>query len=233
MIVSAYLAVTNLRRTLRFVDLLVFACIGIALSSFLSWGVNSGISVWFSFLILLGYIWESFSEKKNDLDWTLLFSWILGLIAAILAGVNYLTPLMGGFMSSSEKVQVSNADHLKGLSARGSFISNMDNMLIYTENNIPKNEKVIVISGEDPFYASTQRINPLRFGQVGVNTYPDELIVPDIIESNAKWLIIKNTMQLNQHRIMPAVDTKIILDNLLDYYNCIEKIEGYDICVRR
>ena len=84
---------------------------------------------------------------------------------------------------------------LRGLSMRGPWIADFEQLVAWTDAHIPKDDAILCLPGEDLFYFTTgrrPRVPVLMFDRT-VNPDPPEVIA----KFPARWIIVKRTLQVN------------------------------------
>jgi hypothetical protein len=179
------------------------------------WG--STYAIWPLFMILLATSLTSLSAprlgaglvpqldrrtsppSKRPVDFLLLPPATLIVLSLLVAGVFY--------TRSHERLSYANLDDgelrrstlpaLKGLSTRGDWIPNFKELVRYADQKIPRDEGILLLPGEDPFYYATGRRPqfPVLLFDRTVNPYSPEQILQLCRERNVKWLIVKQDLQ--------------------------------------
>lgn len=129
------------------------------------------------------------------------------------------------------KPYTSSLQRLRGLSAPGIWVPNMEIMFRRVNELIPANDTVAFIPGEDPFYAYTNRRNPLPFVQMGPITYKNDLrnTINVLSEKKVRWVIVKTDVQ----RPFGYVDMEPYILEIRKQYDQVEYINNYLFFRRR
>ena len=87
----------------------------------------------------------------------------------------------------------SNLPALKGLSVRGQWLPQFEELLRYSEREIPERDGILMIPGEDLFYYTSGRHPqfPVLMFDHTVNPYSPEEILQLSQAQNIRWLIVK------------------------------------------
>jgi hypothetical protein len=111
------------------------------------------------------------------------------------------------YVRSHERLSYANLDdgelkrstlpQLKGLSTRGDWIPQLEELVRYADQKIPRDEGILLLPGEDPFYYTTGRRPqfPVLLFDHTVNPYSPEQILEICRARNIKWLIVKQDLQ--------------------------------------
>jgi hypothetical protein len=232
LIVSFVVAVVTIKRRTGFSLFLPFILIGAIHGAFMSqqlWG--STYATWPLFMILLATTIAGLSSLSKPLSWI-----TIPVTAVIVASLL----VSGGFyLWSHERLDYANLDdgaltrsnlpQLKGLSARGDWIPNFEELVRYTEREIPRDEPILIIPGEDLFYYTTGRRPrfPVLMFDHTVNPYTPDEILKFARERNICWLIVKQDIQDEDEQIEQERDR--LTEVLEQEFEQVESLKNYDI----
>jgi hypothetical protein len=163
-----------------------------------------------------------------------------GLLAPFAAALVSITLLVcGGFYTASEErlsyaqfpegpVLHSAFPQLAGMSTPGPFLPELDEMLRYAESNIPFDDGIILLPGEDPFYFVTGRVPqfPVLLFDPATDPYAPEEIRQMAEARNIRWLIVKRNLQIIGN---PMPDRDATLKLLLEDFTPAAHLHGYDV----
>jgi hypothetical protein len=148
--------------------------------------------------------------------------------------------IAGGFyVWSHERLEYANLDdgelrrstmpQLKGLSMRGDWIPNFEELVRYAEREIPRDEGILIIPGEDLFYYSTGRRSrfPVLLFDRTVNPYSPEGVLKLARERNIRWLIVKQDLQDEDDAVDQEKDR--ITEVLEQNFEQVESLKNYEI----
>jgi hypothetical protein len=148
--------------------------------------------------------------------------------------------IAGGFyVWSHERLDYANLDEgelkrstlpqLKGLSVRGDWIPTFEELVRYAEREIPRDDGILILPGEDPFYYATGRRPrfPVLLFDHTVNPYSPEEILNICRERNIRWVIIKQDLQDEDEQVEQEKDrlTKAVEQE----FEQVESLSNYDI----
>ena len=87
---------------------------------------------------------------------------------------------------------------LKGLATPGPYIPDFEELVRVTNAEIPANEGILLIPGQDPFYFTTGRIPqfPVLLFDPATNPYNPQQTLEQARIHNIQWLIINRNLQL-------------------------------------
>ncbi len=212
--------------------LLPFILIGTVQGAFLSqqlWG--STYAIWPLLMILLaGVLAELFrlggERSSREIE-------LLAVVAALSMLVSG-----GYYVASHERLDyadVSTGDMarsalpaLAGLSIRGPWIPQFEELVRFTDREIPKDQGLLMIPGEDLFYYTTgrrPRFPVLMFDRT-VNPYSPEEILEISRRRTICWLILKKKLQLGGE---PVEDKDRLLDLLRGDFTPVQSLANYDV----
>lgn len=236
-IASIILAYIFVRRLKGIASILPFILVCTAHGVFLSqqlWGSTYGI--WPLLIILIGLVlilvFEPY-ERASGLDVTILAAVISSSL--LIAG--------GFYVYSNERLDYVNYEdgemhhsslpQLEGLSIRGDWMPDFEELVKYTDETIPRDDGVIYLPGEDLFYYTTGRHPhfPVMLFDVTNNPYKADEIRERVMASDIEWMIVKNDTQIEADSM---IDSKTEIFELLkpDFRN-VESLNNYEIYKRR
>jgi len=156
------------------------------------------------------------------------------------AGITLSLLIAGSFyVRSHERLDYANLDEgelkrstlpeLKGLSARGDWIPNFEELVRYAEREIPRDEGILILPGEDPFYYATGRRPrfPVLLFDHTVNPYSPEEILKICRERNIRWVIIKQDLQDEDAQVEHERDR--LTEAVEQEFEQVESLGNYDI----
>jgi hypothetical protein len=232
LIVSFVAAIVTIKRRRGISLVLPFILIGAIHGAFMSqqlWG--STYAIWPLFMILLGISIAELVRLSKPASWM-----TIPLTALIVASLL----VSGGFyVRSHERLDYANLDEgeiqrsalpqLKGLSVRGEWIPNFEELVRYTEREIPRDEGILILPGEDAFYYTTGRRPqfPVLLFDHTVNPYSPEEILKIARERNIRWVIIKQDLQNEDEQVEQERDR--LTEAVEQEFEQVESLKNYDI----
>jgi hypothetical protein len=232
LIVSFVFALISVRRRANLALVLPFILIGAVHGAFLSqqvWG--STYAIWPLFIILLaGTIEAVVGQIKKQSAWELLTFTSVLAISMTLAG--------GFYVWSHERLDYANLSEGElvrstqpapaGLSVRGPWIPQFEELVRYTEREIPREDGLLMIPGEDLFYYTTGRRPrfPVLMFDHTVNPYSPEEILNMARARQIRWLVVKRDLQLGNE---PVEDKDRLLELLRQDFKQVESLDNYDV----
>lgn len=232
LIVSFVLAIRNVVRGPSVARLLPFILIGAVAGAFLSqqlWG--STYAIWPFLMILFACVLTELQTLTSEpagreLEW-------LAAVAAVcmfVAGSFYVASheRLDYADVSGEEMAHSSLPALNGLSMRGTWIPQFEELVRFSDRAIPKNEGLLMIPGEDLFYYTTGRRPqfPVLMFDHTVNPYSPDEIAELARQRNICWLVVKKSLQLNGE---PVEDKDRLLGRLRSEFAPFQSLANYEI----
>jgi hypothetical protein len=246
LIASLGFALWQLPRAKTFAQLLPLVLLGAIHGAFLSqqlWG--STYALWPLLMILIATILIALAPRKPEMDTeptSDLQSKTLPL-AAFAAVASVVLLITGAYYAlsherldyvdlSGDTLAHSNIPALRGLAMRGDWIPDFEELVDYSKREIPRNDALLMIPGEDLFYYSTGRtpMFPVLMMDNTVNPYSAEQITELSRQHNVQWLVVKRRLQLQEE---PLAFRPRLLELLSQDFSLIESLNNYDIYRRK
>ncbi len=214
-----------------FLPLILLAAIHGTFLSQQLWGSTYGI---WPLLILL--IAELLAFLEGFLPRASVSQWFVPALTAVIA-VTLL--VCGGFYTvSEERLSYANlpdgpAAHsafpeLAGLATPGPYVPEIDELLRYAQANIPFDEGIVLIPGEEPFYFATGRVPqfPVPFFDPTIDPYSPAEIAALVRARNIRWLIVKTDVQTKED---PTPDRAELMRLLMQEFTTAAHLRGYEV----
>jgi hypothetical protein len=160
--------------------------------------------------------------------------------AAMLGGVFI---ICGGFYAVSLErlsyIQIPDAplEHssvpaLRGMADRGPYLANFDELVGFTEREIPRADALLVLPGEDPFYYATGRIPqfPVTLFDPTTDPYSAPELLAEARRHDVKWVIVKRVEQIDGD---PMPERAQSMQLIAAQFALYRRLGGYDIYRRR
>jgi hypothetical protein len=233
LILAAAMAIANLFRLrgtscLRaLLPLVLLAAIHGTFMSQQLWGSTYGI---WPLLVLLVAEMLAFLEGFAPSTW---------FVPALTALVSVTLLVCGGFYTASED-RLSYADfpdgppahsafpQLAGLSTPGPYLPAIDDLLRYTQANIPFDDGIVLVPGEEPFYFANGRAPrfPVPFFDPTIDPYSPAEIASLVRSRDIHWLIVKRDLQTKED---PTPEREALMKALLRDFRPYAQLNGYDV----
>ena len=236
LIVSLVFALTSFRRRANIALVLPFVLIVTVHGAFLSqqvWG--SSYAIWPLFVILLAGMVAGLDDwlKKQSVWKIVPFTSVLAVSMTLAGGFYAWSHERLDYANVAEgKIVRSALPALTGLSVHGPWIPQFDELVRYAEREIPREDRLLMIPGEDLFYYTTGRHPgfPVLMFDHTVDPYSSEQIVNLARAESIRWLIVKRDLQLGNE---PVEDKERLLALLRGDFRQVESLDNYDIYQRR
>jgi hypothetical protein len=232
LIVAFVIAVISIRRRAGIALVLPFILIAAVNGNFMSqqlWG--STYAVWPLFMIL-------FAGTITGLA-ALLRLWSSRMTIPLAAIVAASLLVSGAFyVRAHERLDYANLSdgeparstlpQLKGLSVRGQWLPDFEELVRYSEANIPRDDGLVLIPGEDLFYYTTGRrpLFPVLLFDHTTNPYSPEEIAKLCRDKNIRWVIIKQDLQLEED---PVESRDYLIELLEQDFEQVDSLNNYEI----
>jgi hypothetical protein len=127
----------------------------------------------------------------------------------------------------------SNLPALRGLCVRGSWIPDFEELVSYAGKEIPADEGILMMPGEDLFYYATGRRprSPVLMFDRTVNPYSPEELLEIARARDIRWLIVKQDLQLEDDQV--EQDRDRLVETLEQDFKQVESLNNYDIYRRK
>ena len=232
LIVAFVFAVANITRRTGIALVLPFILIAAVNGNFMSqqlWG--SSYAVWPLFMILFASTIAGFSlVLKSWSSWTTMPLAAIVVASLLISGAFYVRAherLDYANLSDGELAR-STLPQLKGLSVRGQWLPDFEELVRYSETNIPRDDGLMLIPGEDLFYYTTGRRPrfPVLLFDHTTNPYSPEEIAKLCRDKNIRWVIVKQDLQLEED---PVENREHLIELLEKDFEQVESLNNYDI----
>ena len=257
LICSFVVAIVTIRRRRGVATVMPFMIIAAIQGAFMSqqlWG--STYAIWPLFVILLAMTLSGVASLRLDAEpiphsigqtsqpsepmkdyW----QWFTIPLTAIV--VSSLLISGGFYVQSHERLDYANLDdgdlkkstlpQLRGLATRGDWIPHFEELIRYAEREIPRDEGILLLPGEDPFYYAAGRRPqfPVLLFDHTVNPYSAEELLQIARQRNIRWLIIKQDLQDEDEHVEQERDR--ITEVLEQDFEQVESLGNYDIYHRK
>ncbi len=154
-------------------------------------------------------------------------------VSLLVAGAAYAGSLERmSYINFSEGAMVHSAlPELSGLTVRGPWIPDFEGLVRYADANIPAQDGVLLIPGEDLFYYATGRRPqfPVLMFDHTLDPYSPEQIQQMARDRNIRWLIVKKELQVDGE---PVEDKNRLLALLLQDFHLAQSVGIYDVYQR-
>ena len=129
-------------------------------------------------------------------------------------------------------VERSSLPALHGMGTPGAFVSNFDELVRVTQSEIPLQDGVLPLPGEDPFFYATGRRPsfPVTLFDPATDPYSAAGLVDEARRRNVRWVIVKRALQINGNPMPEFEQTMQLVQRDFALYR---RLQGYDMYRRR
>jgi hypothetical protein len=247
-LLAGALAIVNLRGLLRqsslrpLFPLIILAAIGGTFMSQQLWG--STYAIWPLLALLIAELLPALNHFARGFAphggaWDAAPGSARWFVPALAALISITLLVCGGFYIASEErlsylnfpdgpVQHSAFPQLAGMATPGPYLSQFDELLRYAEANIPQDDGLILIPGEDPFYFATGRVPryPVLLFDPTTDPYSPAEAAALVRSDNIRWLIVKRELQM---KVDPTPDRAETITLLIKEFTLAAHLHGYDV----
>jgi hypothetical protein len=232
LILAAVLALANLRprilRTSPTIDtLLPVILLATIHGAFLSqqlWG--STYAIWPLLMLLVAAMLAQVPTVARPLTAVVAATLLLcgGLYAASHERVSYIH--LDGTETSATLPK------LRGLTTPGPWIPAFEELVRYTNAEIPAGDGILLLPGEDPFYFATGRTPqfPILLFDPATDPYTPQQTLEQVRAHNIRWLIVTRDLQLTA---LPKPDLPEVLSTVQQDFVLDHALTNYDIYRRK
>jgi hypothetical protein len=121
---------------------------------------------------------------------------------------------------------------LRGIAIPGPYLRNFDELAEFAAREIPPNEAVLPLPGEDPFFYATGRTPqfPVTLFDPATDPYSALGLVEEAGHRNIRWVIVKRVLQMNEN---PMPDRDRTMELLQSDFVIYRRLQGYDVYRRQ
>ncbi len=234
LLLAATLAIVNLFRLwqkpalLALFPLMILAAICGTFMSQQLWG--STYAIWPLLALLVAELLAFLDSTHAAPHW---------LVPALAVLVSVTLLVCGDFYMASEErlsyvnfpdgpVQHSAFPQLAGMATPGPYLPELDELLRYAQANIPQNDGLILIPGEDPFYFVTGRVPrfPVLLFDPTTDPYSPAETAALARAENIRWLIVKRDLQI---KVDVTPDRAATMTLLMKEFTLAAHLRAYDV----
>ena len=227
LILSAALALYNLRRPPTLYTLLPIILLATIHGVFLSqqlWG--STYAIWPLLSLLIALLLTQVPTIARPLATIIAATFLLcgGLYATSHERLSYIR--LDGPESHATLPE------FRGLTTPGPWIPDFEELVRFTNTEIPFDDGILLIPGEDPFYFTTGRTPqfPIQLFDPAIDPYTPQQTLEEARAHNIRWLIVNRNLQLTgpPHPNLPEI-IRVVQQDFIPY----RTLTNYDIYRRK
>ena len=121
---------------------------------------------------------------------------------------------------------------LRGMVDRGPYLANFDELVDFTAREIPHEDALLLLPGEDPFYYATGRRPqfPVTLFDPTTDPYSAPELLAEARRRDVRWVIVKRVQQINENPMPERAQSMELIDA---EYALYRRLGGYDIYRRQ
>jgi hypothetical protein len=232
LLAGCVVAVFELRRGVtlgRLVPFFVLAAIHGAFLSQQLWG--STYALWPLLMVLVAQTLAAMPARARPV--VIRTAAILGAVFIICGGLYAVSLQRLSYIQIPDApLEHSSVPALRGMADRGPYLPNFDELVDFTEREIPRADALLVLPGEDPFFYATGRIP--QFPMTLFDPTTDPYSAPDLLAEarrrDVQWVIVKRVQQINGDPMPEKVQS---MELIAAEYALYRRLGGYDIYRKR
>ncbi len=232
LLAAAILALFELRKGITLARLLPFFVLAAIHGTFLSqqlWG--STYAIWPLLLILIAQILASFPQVSRPAP--LILAGVIGATFLVCGGLyavghdrmNYLQIPDGPIVRATLRP-------LRGMSDAGPYLPDFEELVRFAEREIPPQDALLLLPGEDPFYFATGRTPqfPVLLMDRTTDPYSAEELMAEASRRDVRWVIVKTRLQSTEN---PQPEAEETLKLVAQEFVLLQRLSGYDVYRRK
>jgi hypothetical protein len=234
LIVSLVISVAAVRQRTGMALILPFIVIATVHGAFLSQGVwGSSDGLWPLLLILLVSALTALAKwTPNHGSPAISIISAAVVLSLLISGGHYTwSQVRLAYVSVDEGIaERSVLPALRGLTVRGPWLQQFDDLAAYAKANIPAADGVMMIPGEDLFYYATGREPhfPVLFFDYTLNPDSPQEIAQMARAHDIRWIVVKRELQMHVEQY-PVENTTRVLELLAPECKRVAQLKNYDI----
>jgi hypothetical protein len=180
--------------------------------------------------------------------WPLLFLLIAWLLGALPTAADGVVPALGGligvvflvcggvYAAGHDRLSYLNeydgaAAHaslpaLRGMSAPGPYLQDFEELVRFTDREIPRGDGILLLPGEEPFFFATGRVPqfPVQIFDRTTDPYSADVLMAEARRRGIRWVIVKTRLQSNEdplperERTMALIAAEFVVEQELAGY---------------
>jgi hypothetical protein len=232
LLLAAVVALIELRKGITLARLMPFFVLAAIHGTFLSqqlWG--STYAIWPLLMLLIAWMLAAIPAVARRLVPALAvvvcvtFLVCGGLYAAGHERMNYL-------LIPNQPISRATLPALRGMADHGPYLADFEELVRFSNAEIPADDCILLLPGEEPFFFATGRV-PMFPVQIFDNTtdpYSPAELFNEARKRNIRWVIVKTRLQSNEDPLPGRAETLTLLAR---EFALSHKLAGYDVYLRR
>jgi len=228
LLLTATVAMLELRKGLTLPRLMPFFVLAAIQGTFLSQSVNgSTYAIWPLLIVLIA---GAVAAIPLTAQW---------LAPALAATVSITLLICGGLYAIShnrmdyidipdQPLAKATLPPLIGMADRGPYLPEFEELVRFAGREIPAQDGLLIVPGEDPFYFATGRVPqfPVLLFDPATDPYTPESLLAEARKRNIGWVIVKIHRQSNQDVMPRKAETLALMQKEFHLY---KHLTAYDI----
>ncbi len=228
LLAAALLTSLELRKGITLSRLMPLFVLAAVHGTFLSqqlWG--SSYAIWPLLLVLIAQILACLPPVSRPAP--LALAGVVGSTLLVCGGLYAIGHnRMDYVLIPDEPVEAATLPMLRGMHDAGPFLSDFEELLHFAAREIPPQDALLLLPGEDPFYFATGRTP--RFPVLLMDRTTDPFSPVELLgeagRRNVRWVIVKTTLQSVANALPEKAET---LQLVSQQFMLVEKLHGYDV----
>ena len=241
LILGAVVALIELRKGITLERLMPFFALAAINGAFLSqqlWG--STYAIWPLLMILVAQMLAAISTAKcrgQKLVTALAavacatFLACGGLYAIGHERMNYLQ-ILGQPNQQDQQIYRATIPALRGMADLGPYLSDFEELVNFAAQEIPAQDGILLLPGEEPFYFATGRVPqfPVQIFDNTTDPYSAQELLDAARKRNIRWVIVKTRLQSTDDPLPERGKTMTLVT---EEFALDKRLAGYDVYRRR
>jgi hypothetical protein len=193
------------------------------------WG--STYALWPLLAILIAVILAALAETNSTRP-LIVFALLASVVLGITGGYYALSHERLSYVDLDGELHHSRRPSLRGLAIAGDWLPDFEELSDYAAREIPREDAILSIPGEDLFYFTTGRTPrfPVVMMDHTVNPYSAAELASLARQRNVRWVIVKRRLQLQEE---PIPFRAQLLEELSRNFVPAAELNNYDIYRRK
>ena len=221
-------ALAELRKGINLARLLPVFILAAIHGTFLSqqlWG--STYAIWPLLMILIAGILASLPRNAG---WPVAgLAGVVGITFLVCGGLYALGHERLNYIQLPEgPVQRATLPALRGMSTPGSFLNDFEELVRFADREIPAQDGILLLPGEEPFYFATGRTPqfPVQIFDRTADPYSPSQLMQEADRRNIRWVIVKTRLQSNENPLPGREQTMNLVQK---EFKLDRRLAGYEV----
>ena len=109
----------------------------------------------------------------------------------------------------NEPIRRSPIPALKGISIRGPYLPDFEELILFADEEIPRQDGILLLPGEEPFFFATGRVPqfPVQIFDRTTDPYSTAELMDEAQRRGIRWVVVKTRLQSDEDPL-PERETK-------------------------